>query len=113
MSDRRITFATNVADELGKAGFLSTTSHEHKVAAAAAIHDELHLWAEEHFPMGCSAEMSEEHLKRGLKAVRNKLMHMPSEECEQKYGVPILLIISLIPTLVSWISMIWKLWKGE
>ena len=109
----RIAFGKRVAEELDNHGVLVDESHEDKIAAAAAIHDELHSWAAEHFPVGCSAEMSEEHLKRGLKAVRNKFAKLSDRECRQSYGFPVLLVLGLIPTLVSWISMLWKLWKPE
>lgn len=110
---RREKFAANVADELDRHGYMIATSRQDKEAASTAIFDELHEWAAEKFPVGCGAEMSERSLRFGLGQVRNKIAHLSDEECRMTYGVPILLILSLIPTLVQWISMLWKWWSGE
>lgn len=102
-----------IADKFHSEGLLSGKSHSQKAAAAAAIHDELNLWVTEHFPFGSSAEMSEKSLRKGLKAVREKMSKMTEDECEEKYGVPIVLILSMIPTMLQFISAIWTWWKGE
>lgn len=104
--------AVKVANKLTKEQRFTGYSEDQKIKATAAIFAEMHEWAAEKLPMGASAQVTEETIRKGLKAVREKVMRMPAEECEQKYGIPILLILGLIPTLVSWVKMLWAWWNG-
>lgn len=101
-----------VAEKLTKEGRLMGYSDAHKAKAAQVVFDELHQWSSEKLPVGASADASEEYLRHGLKAVRNKLQHSDAHEFEQANGFPLLLVLGLIPTLVSWIRMLVAWWNG-
>lgn len=104
--------AVAVAARLTKETRLMGYSEDAKIKATAKIFDELHQWATERLPMGASAQVTEETLRKGLKAVRNKLQNEDQHQFEQANGFPLLLVLGLIPTLVSWIKMLWEWWQG-
>ena len=83
-----------------------------KERAASAVFDELNEFARDRLPMGCSAEVAETVIRKGLKAVRNKIQGQP-EVYEQRYGVPVFFILSMIPTLYTFIKWIVSLFSGE
>lgn len=105
--------ACAVAVRLVKENRLMGYSEDVKIKATAKIFDELHQWASEKLPMGASAEVTEETLRKGLRAVRNKMQHEDAFEFEQANGFPLLLVLGLIPTLVAWIKMLWTMWNGS
>lgn len=105
--------AVACAAEVTKHGYLMTATEDAKIQAAAAVFKELHEWSAEHLPVGASAEISETFVRKGLKAVRAKIANKSDEECQQTYGVPILLLLSFIPTLFNIVSWLVKWWRGE
>ena len=109
----RTAFGVAIADKLDHHNLLTSATRSQKEAAAAAVHDELHEWAVEHLPMGASANETERCLRNGLRHVRTKFGNMSDAECQQSFGFPILLVLGLIPTLVSWIKMLVEWWNGE
>lgn len=104
--------AYKVADKLTHELRLMGYSQDQKIKATAKVFDELHQWASEKLPMGASAQVTEETLRKGLKAVRNKMQNSDPHEFEQANGFPLLLVLGLIPTLVSWVRMLWAWWNG-
>lgn len=104
--------AVKCAAELTRNGRAMNYSEDQKVKATAAIFAELHEWAAERLPMGASAADSEVIIRKGLKAVRNKLQGQ-AEQTEEKYGVPILLIIGLIPSIFNLIKLLVSWWNGS
>lgn len=105
--------ACAVAAKLTSEFKLMNYSEDAKIKATAKVFDELHQWATEKLPMGASAQVTEETLRNGLKAVRNKLQHADQNQFEQANGFPLLLVLGLIPTLVSWIKMLWTFWNSN
>lgn len=103
--------AVKCAAELTRTGHAMNYSEDQKVKATAAIFAELHEWAATSLPMGASAADTEVVIRKGLKVVRNKLQGQ-AEQTEQKYGVPILLILGLIPSIFNLIKMLVKWWNG-
>lgn len=103
--------AVKCAAELTRTGRAMNYSEEQKVKATAAIFNELHEWAKDSLPMGASAADTEVVIRKGLKAVRNK-MQGQAEQTEEKYGVPILLILGLIPSIFNLIKMLVAWWNG-
>lgn len=104
--------AVTCAGMLTKGGYLMNYSQDQKTTAAAAIFEELHEYAKDRLPFGCDAKTAETVIRKGLKAVRNKVQGQP-EHYEQKYGIPVLLILGMIPTLYNFISWLIGLFTGN
>lgn len=109
----RTAFGIAIADKLDRHNLLASATRSEKESAAAVVHDELHEWAVEHLPMGASAAETERCLKNGLRSVRMKFSSMSDAECQQSFGFPVMAILGLIPTLVSWIKMLVEWWNGR
>lgn len=93
-------------------GYLMNYSQDQKTMAAAVIFEELHEYAKDRLPFGCDAKTAEIMIRKGLKAVRNKVQGQPAHY-EQKYGIPILLILGMIPTLYNFITWLIGLFTGK
>lgn len=104
--------AVKCAAELTRTGHAMNYSEEQKVKATAAIFNELHEWAADRLPMGADAADAEVVIRKGLKAVRSKLQGQ-AEQTEEKYGVPILLILGLIPSIFNLIKLLVQWWNGS
>jgi len=98
--------------KLNEQGYLAAYDDDQKTKAAAYIFSELHAYAAERLPFGCDAKTAEQVLKKGLKIVRNNAYNN-QQQVEQAAGVPIMLILGLIPTLYAWIKMLIAWWRGE
>lgn len=105
--------AVAVAARLTRETRLMSYSEDTKVKAAAKIFDELHAWAAEKLPMGASAQVTEVTIRKGLRAVRNKMQNQDPHQFEQANGFPLLLVLGLIPTLFAWVKMLWEWWNGD
>jgi len=104
--------AVKFTAKLNEQGYLSNYDDDQKTKAAAYVFAELHAYAAERLPFGCDAPTAEKVLKKGLKIVRNNA-HLNQQQVEQAAGVPIMLILGLIPTLYAWIKMLIAWWRGE
>ena len=104
--------AKAVAAKLTSEQRLMGYSEDAKVKATALIFDELHQWASEKLPMGAGAQVTEATLRKGLKAVRNKMQNVDEHQFEVANGFPVLLVLGMIPTLFAWIKMLWNWWNG-
>jgi hypothetical protein len=80
---------------------------EQRDAVVAAMFDEMHVWATNHLPMGAPAKVSEEFIRKGMKAAREKLQHHPPAGIEP---MTVLTVISALFSIVGWIL---KWWRGE
>lgn len=99
--------------EITNHGYMLDADEGQKIKAAAAVFRELHEWSLAHLPIGASAVVTDKYVRKGLAAVRAKIAGKSDEECRQTYGVPILFILSFIPTLFSIVSWIVRWWRGE
>jgi len=104
--------AVKCAEELTRSGHAMNYEQDQKVKATAAIFNELHNYSQSHLAMGASVADTEVMLRKGLKAVRHKIAGQP-QEMEQRYGVPILLLLGLIPSIFNLIKMLVNWWRGE
>jgi hypothetical protein len=104
-------FAADAVTELSKHGQLMGLPADAKLKATAAVFAEMHLWSAEHLPMGASAEVSEQFINRGLKAVRSKFRSQP--DLAQTYGIDPLTVFSVISALWSVVSWIVKWWQSR
>jgi hypothetical protein len=108
--------ASAAVAELNREGKLRATSDDEKQRAAYAIFDLLHEWAASNMPYGANAEISERYIKKGLQAVRVKVIRMDREqhqELEQKYGVDPITILSVIGALFSMVNWLIRWLRGE
>jgi hypothetical protein len=108
----RIAFGAKLSNEASRRGICKDTPVVDRTRAGAAIHDKLHEWAAVNLPMGCGAKEAEKRIKQGVAKVESDFRAMPDSECRQQYGIPVLLIIQMIPTLYQIISMLWKWLTG-
>lgn len=93
-------------------GLCGLGDDDQKAKAAGYAFDRLHEDAVEHLPFGASEEDIRHYGKAALKRVHHQTNAMGSAEFEQAYGFPVLLVLSLLPTLWSWWRMLrsWMSW---
>jgi len=104
--------AVKCTAKLNEHGYLLSYDDDQKTKASSYVFAELHAYAAQRLPFGCDAKKAEQVLKKGLKHVRNNA-NRNQQQVEQAAGVPILLILGLIPTLYAWIKMLIDWWRGE
>lgn len=100
------------AAELSENHVRMDVSEKTKAQAAAAWFNELHEYGVAHLPVGAGAEISEAFARKAVKACSNKMRNDP-DGTEQKYGLPILLILGFLPTLFTFISWIVNWFRGN
>lgn len=104
--------AVKFTARLNEQGYLSNYNDDQKTKAAAYVFAELHAYAAERLPFGCDAKTAEQVLKKGLKIVRENA-YRNQQQVEQSAGVPVMLILGLIPTLYAWVRMLCAWWRNE
>lgn len=108
----RIAFGAKLSNEVSRRGACKEYPVVDRTRAGAAIHDKLHEWAETNLPMGCGAKEAEKRIRQGIAKVESDFRAMPDPVCRQQYGIPVLLIIQMIPTLYQIIALLWKWLTG-
>ena len=108
--DRTSVVAACVA-EMSRHPAFHSASDDHKAKAAAYAFEKLHEDAEQHLSFGASAEDVKHYAKGALKRVHQATNKIPAAEFEQANGFPILLVLSLLPTLWSWFKLL-RSWMG-
>ena len=97
--------------EMRKLPRFASASDDQKAKAAAYAFDRLHEDAEQHLAMGCSEDDLRHYAKAATKRVHERTSSLDPGQFEVSNGFPLMLVISLLPSLWSWFKML-KEWMG-
>jgi len=111
----RLAFGVAIADKMDHHPKFAAASRLQKERAGQFLHDRLHAWAASNLRVGASANDTERQLKTATEQihqdVRAEANKLGDNEFQVTYGFPVMLLITLIPTLWNWWKMICE-WLG-